>query len=27
VLNWQFLELNPHADGVNASNAVQRIEL
>jgi tryptophan-rich sensory protein len=27
VLNWQFLELNPHADGANASNAVQRIEL
>jgi tryptophan-rich sensory protein len=27
VLNWQFLELNPRADGANASNAVQRIEL
>jgi tryptophan-rich sensory protein len=27
VLNWQFLELNPRADGANGSNAVQRIEL
>jgi len=27
VLNWQFLELNPDADGVEVSNAVQRIEL
>ncbi len=27
VLNWQFLELNPRADGANASYAVQRIEL
>jgi tryptophan-rich sensory protein len=27
VLNWQFLELNPQADGAKASNAVQRIEL
>ena len=27
VLNWQFLELNPEADGVEVSNAVQRIEL
>jgi tryptophan-rich sensory protein len=27
VLNWQFIELNPRADGANASNAVQRIEL
>jgi benzodiazapine receptor len=27
VLNWQFSELNPQADGANASNAVQRIEL
>nr|WP_166175091.1 TspO/MBR family protein [Altererythrobacter segetis] len=27
VLNWQFLELNPQADGANASYAVQRIEL
>jgi benzodiazapine receptor len=27
VLNWQFLELNPEADGANGSNAVQRIEL
>jgi tryptophan-rich sensory protein len=27
VLNWQFLELNPQADGTHVSNAVQRIEL
>jgi len=27
VLNWQFLELNPKADGAQVSNAVQRIEL
>jgi tryptophan-rich sensory protein len=27
VLNWQFLELNPRADGAKASYAVQRIEL
>jgi len=27
VLNWQFLQLNPAADGVEVSNAVQRIEL
>ena len=27
VLNWQFLELNRDADGVEVSNAVQRIEL
>ena len=27
VLTWQFLELNPQADGVEVSNAVQRIEL
>jgi tryptophan-rich sensory protein len=27
VLNWQFLELNPQADGAKDSNAVQRIEL
>jgi translocator protein len=27
VLNWQFLELNPNADGAKASNAVQRIQL
>jgi tryptophan-rich sensory protein len=27
VLNWQFLELNPRADGANVSYAVQRIEL
>jgi tryptophan-rich sensory protein len=27
VLNWQFLELNPQADGANTSYAVQRIEL
>ena len=27
VLNWQFLQLNPEADGVEVSNAVQRIEL
>ena len=27
VLNWQFLRLNPGADGAEVSNAVQRIEL
>ena len=27
VLNWQFLQLNPDADGARPSNAVQRIEL
>jgi len=27
VLNWQFLVLNPRADGAEVSNAVQRIEL
>lgn len=27
LLNWQFLELNPQADGADPSNAVQRIEL
>ena len=27
VLNWQFLVLNPKADGADVSNAVQRIEL
>jgi tryptophan-rich sensory protein len=27
LLNWQFLELNPAADGADVSNAVQRIEL
>jgi len=27
VLNWQFLQLNPGADGARVSNAVQRIEL
>lgn len=27
VLNWQFLELNPQADGTEVSGAVQRIEL
>ena len=27
VLNWQFLELNPRADGQDVSNAVQRIDL
>ncbi|MFM5906206.1 MAG: TspO/MBR family protein [Novosphingobium sp.] len=27
VLNWQFLKLNPDADGRPTSNAVQRIEL
>ena len=27
VLNWQFLQLNPGADGASGSNAVQRIEL
>ncbi|MXP41090.1 tryptophan-rich sensory protein [Altererythrobacter soli] len=27
LLNWQFLELNPGADRVEDSNAVQRIEL
>ena len=27
LLNWQFLQLNPEADSVDVSNAVQRIEL
>jgi tryptophan-rich sensory protein len=27
VLNWQFLDQNPGADGARGSNAVQRIEL
>jgi benzodiazapine receptor len=27
VLNWQFLQLNPQADGADDSYAVQRIEL
>jgi tryptophan-rich sensory protein len=27
VLNWQFLQLNPDANGTNGSNAVQRIQL
>ena len=27
VLTWQFLELNPQADGAHVSNAVQRIDL
>jgi tryptophan-rich sensory protein len=27
LLNWQFLQLNPDADGGQVSNAVQRIEL
>ena len=27
LLNWQFLALNPQADGAAPSNAVQRIEL
>lgn len=27
LLNWQFLQLNPDADGRPTSNAVQRIEL
>jgi tryptophan-rich sensory protein len=27
VLNWQFLQLNPDADGAQMSGAVQRIEL
>ena len=27
VLNWQFLALNPQADGADVSNVVQRIEL
>ncbi|MBO9516640.1 MAG: tryptophan-rich sensory protein [Porphyrobacter sp.] len=27
VLNWQFLRLNPDADGMQVSAAVQRIEL
>ena len=27
ALNWQFLKLNPGADGIEFSNAVQRIEL
>ena len=27
VLNWQFLQLNPDADGAEVSNAVERFEL
>jgi benzodiazapine receptor len=27
VLNWQFLQLNPDADGVEYTNAVERFEL
>lgn len=27
VLNWQFMQLNPDAKGIDANNAVQRIEL
>jgi tryptophan-rich sensory protein len=27
VLNWQFIQLNPQADGAASSNAVQRIQL
>ena len=27
LLNWQFLQLNPDADGAQVSNAVQRIAL
>jgi tryptophan-rich sensory protein len=27
LLNWQFLQLNPDADGEQVTNAVQRIEL
>lgn len=27
VLNWQFLQLNPGADGVEESGAIERIEL
>ncbi len=27
VLNWEFLSLNPYADGVEVSGAVERIEL
>ena len=27
ALNWQFLQLNPQADGVQMSGAVQRVEL
>jgi tryptophan-rich sensory protein len=27
LLNWQFMALNPGADGTEVSNAVQRIEL
>jgi tryptophan-rich sensory protein len=27
VLNWQFLQMNPDADGARGSNAVQRIDL
>lgn len=27
VLNWQFLQLNPGADGTDVSGSVQRIEL
>jgi tryptophan-rich sensory protein len=27
LLNWQFLQLNPEADGTQVTNAVQRFEL
>jgi tryptophan-rich sensory protein len=27
LLNWQFLQLNPHADGAEVTDAVQRFEL
>ncbi|MEO6153238.1 MAG: TspO/MBR family protein [Croceibacterium sp.] len=27
LLNWQFLQLNPHADGKDSSYAIQRFEL
>ncbi|MXO66141.1 TspO/MBR family protein [Altericroceibacterium endophyticum] len=27
VLNWQFMQLNPHADGKQISNNVERVEL
>jgi tryptophan-rich sensory protein len=27
ALNWEFLSLNPYADGIEVSGAVERIEL
>jgi tryptophan-rich sensory protein len=27
VLNWQFLQLNPNADGMPTANTVTRVQL